>query len=120
MANFRLEHRKSLEKGHTIFSDMFQLWVHVKLLRAGLDCVLRYEYCVDKASAKKIRVLLVAPDPKQMLQFHKDLASTWADTTESAYQKKLNAGTTKVTEEDAYPYAFVPLVPLASSLSDPS
>lgn len=118
MANFRLEHFKLLEKGHTIFSDMFQLWVHVKILRAGMDCVLRYGFCIDKGP-KKIGVLLVAPNPAKMVQFHQDLASMWADTTEQAEQKKLNEGG-KNAEEDAHPYAFVPLVPLSSSLTSPN
>jgi hypothetical protein len=112
MAKFRLEHFKLLEKGHSIFSDMFQLWVHVKILRAVLDCVLRYGFCVQKG-VNKMPALLVAPDPPQMVQFHKDLAQTCGDQTEKV---KLNEGG-KSSEEDANPYTCISLVPLSSSLS---
>merc|ERR1712032_777395 len=94
MANFRLEHFKLLEKGHTIFSDLFQLWVHVKILRVGMDCALRYGFCVGDGP-KTMGVVLVAPDPNKLVLFQADMQKLFTDPSESKAQGQLNKGPKK-------------------------
>jgi len=97
-------HLRLVEVGANTYSDVFEIWLHLKMLRCAVETLLRY------GSLSGAEPLLLSPDLNKMVQAKKDLAilATKADLQ--------NVGEVAEEASDEFsPYVCLTLAPLSTS-----
>jgi len=101
-ANFVISHMRLVEAGLASFSELFGIWMHLKMLRAGIEGVLRY------GVNEKLEVFFVCPDPNRLPQARLALSEVFGSKADRA----MDVGG---DEEEFYPYVSLTLQPLTTS-----
>jgi hypothetical protein len=104
LGNFMISHVQLCEIGVQSFAALFDIWMHMKVLRLTIEATLRYQ-SVDNSSA-----YLLCPNPSKIVELRKALALQLAN--------KQDLKMLDVTDDDSvdnFPYVSLSLNPLSSA-----
>jgi len=103
LGNFTISHVGLLKTGTKSFAALFDIWMHLKIMRLAVEATLRYG-SVDQCGAH-----LLCPNPAKIVELRKALTSQISN--------KQDLAMLDVTDEDAaadnFPYCNVALTPLS-------
>lgn len=103
LGQFTISHVGLLKTGTKSFAALFDIWMHMKILRLAVEATLRYG-SVDQCGAH-----LLCPNPAKIVELRKALSSQISN--------KQDLAMLDVTDEDAavenFPYCNVALTPLS-------
>jgi len=105
-ANFVLEHIRLLEVALSSYSDLFGIWVHLKLLRAGIECTLRNG--ISEGPRSNFEAFFVVPEASKLAKARADLAQILGTDAD----RRMDSG---ADEEEFFPYVSLTLAPLTTS-----